>query len=411
MTVSVSSIENAIKRLYSKADVENAVYKDNPFYAMVQKEGDFKGTDFAYAVKYRDPLTYSPTFATAQALAQSSTTGAFRTAQFRLTRVKGYQLYTLETEAILATKGDNAAFLSALTTEVDSALNDFGRNQAKQLYNDGAGDLGQVTVSSTTFTMQKVDQIANIEEGMTVVCAATRLGALRNSGTGSVVTGVNRSAGSFTVSSNVDSTATGDYVYVKGSRAAGAITSADYLNIAGLEAWVPATAPDSTTFFNVDRSKDVARLGGHRQDISGFAPEEGLVTALNLLAREGGRPSHLFINFSDMGQLQRAMGARAVTEYQKVGSMLFSSVRLNGPKGDVMVIADQNCPTSVGWLLDLPTWRLKHLGDLPNMIDLDGNRLSRESAADRFEGRMSFYGNLYCKAPGNNMRLVLPSGT
>lgn len=413
MSVTTTSIANALKRVYSSAEVANMIYKDNPLYAMIAKEGNFDGSDFAFAVRYRDPLTYSPAFATSQALAQASGTGSFANAQFRLTRVKGYQLYTLETEAILAAKRDQATFLKALTTEVDSALNDFGRNQAKQLYGDGVGELGQVSVSSTTFTFLKPSNITNVEVGMTIVTSdgSTRTAALKGSATGSVIASVNRAAGSFTVSSNVDGTATNDWVFVKGSRQTGAITDigAQALNLAGLEAWVPATTPSSTAFFNVDRSVDATRLGGMRSDISSYNPEEGLVTALNLLAREGGRPTHYFINFVDMTAYQNALGAKAVTEYAKVGELLFSTVRINGPKGDVRLVADQNCPAQVGWLLDLPTWKLKHLGDLPNMLDMDGSRLSREASADRFEGRMAFFGNVYCTAPGNNMRVVLPT--
>jgi hypothetical protein len=93
----------------------------------------------------------------------------------------------------------------------------------------------------------------------------------------------------------------------------------------------------------------------------------------------------------------------------QVGDIGFSSIRVRGPKGDVKIIPDQNAQAAVGNLLTLDTWELKHLGDMINLLDLDGARLSRESAADRFEGRMAFYGNMVCYAPGQNARLVLPS--
>ena len=93
----------------------------------------------------------------------------------------------------------------------------------------------------------------------------------------------------------------------------------------------------------------------------------------------------------------------------KVGDIGFSSIRVTGPKGDVMILPDQNCEPAVARLVTLSTWELKHLGDLYNLLDLDGARLSREPSNDRFEGRVAQYGNLLCYAPGQNARLVLPS--
>ncbi len=39
---------------------------------------------------------------------------------------------------------------------------------------------------------------------------------------------------------------------------------------------------------------------------------------------------------------------------------------------------------------------------------MDGNTLSRLASSDAYEGRIAFYGQLTCTAPGRNARLVLP---
>jgi hypothetical protein len=75
----------------------------------------------------------------------------------------------------------------------------------------------------------------------------------------------------------------------------------------------------------------------------------------------------------------------------------------------VKIVPDQNAQAAVGNLLTMSTWAFKHLGDFINFLDLDGNTLSREASADRFEGRLATYGNIVCYAPGQNARLVLPS--
>lgn len=411
MAVTTSTIAYLLKKVYSSREVENAVYKDNPTLALLRKAGGFTGESHVHAIRHRDQLGRNVAFATAQSLGQGAA-GVSKGKQFVLTRQKNYQVYTLETEAILAGRDDKGSLLRTLTTEVDSALNNIGRDMAKSIFRDGAGDIGTcVSISGAGPYVAVVgDAVTNFEVGMTIVAAASKLGALRNSGGGVVLTGVDRSAGTITMATNPDSIVANDFLFEKGDRATGAIAFADYLKIAGFEAWNPVAAPSaSESFFGVDRSEDPTRLGGLRLDISTLNPEEGLVTALSVLAREGGNPSHLISSFADVKNIHLTLGSKAVMEYVSVGDVGFSSIRVTGPKGDVRVIADQNAPAAVGRLLTMGSWELKHLGDLFNMLDLDGASLSREASADRFEGRVAFYGNMLCYAPGQNMRLVMPS--
>lgn len=404
--VDVSTIAAVLKRLYDQKRIQNLVYADHPLLALMPKKGGFTGASRTIVTRYGDSQGRAHTFTNAQTQLDN-----FKAVNFLLTRVRDYAVYRLDSESIMATRDDKGAFVRALDAEVSSALNNLGASLAMQLYGDGTHAIGQVTVSGTTFTLQKPENIVHIEKGQKIVSSdgSTKTAALKNSGTGATVATVDRDAGSFTVSANTDTTATNDWVFIKGDRAAGAITAADYLAMAGLEAWNPASAPSSTTFYNVDRSVDVTRLGGLRIDISSYNPEEGLVVAMSKLAREGGKPDHLFLNYTDVRNVHLALGAKAVTEYMQVGDIGFSSIRLTGPKGDVKVIADQDCDVSVGRLLTLDTWALHHLGDMINVLDMDGSRLSRVSDADQFEGRAVFFGNVGCDAPGFNARLVMPS--
>lgn len=413
MAVTTTTIAYALKRVYTNREVENAVYKDNPLLGMMRKEPGFTGSHHIHAVRYRDTLARSPDFSTAQTLAGGAA-GASAGLQFLVTRVKNYQVYTLETEAILAGRDDKGSLIRTLSTEVDSALNNMGRDMAQAIYRAGHGAKGQLTAvtGAGPYTFTIGEGITNLEVGQTVVVStgSTVTAALRNSGGGVVITAIDRDAGTFTAATNPDSAAANDWVFIKGDRATGSITSADYLKVAGLDGWVPSSAPTSgDSFFGVDRSPDATRNAGLRIDIASYNPEEGLVTAMNRLAREGGRPSHLFMSFLDSKNVQLALGAKAETEYMSVGDIGFSSIRVRGPKGDVRIIPDQNAQAAVGNLLTLDTWAIKHLGDFINVLDLDGARLSREASADRFEGRMAFYGNVVCYAPGQNARLVLPS--
>jgi hypothetical protein len=408
MTVTTATIAYALKRLYPQSRIDNLVYEDNPLLAMIAKEGGFGGSDTALAVRYADTQGRSATFANAQAGAAASNQ---RGVQFLVTRVKDYQIYQLETEAILAADNDKAAFVKVLDTEVSSALNNFGRSRAISLYGDGIGSLGTVTVAALVMTLANPNDITNFEVGQIIVCStgATKTAILRNGGAGQTVVAVDRDAGTFNIDVNTDGITTGDHIFIKGDRQVAAITlQSQWLRLSGLEAWNPATAPTSTTFFNVDRSVDVTRLGGLRQDISTMNPEEGLVTAMHRLAREGGRPSHFFTNNIDAKNIQVALGSKAELEYTRIGEIGFTGIRIVGPKGDVMIYADQNAPSSVGRLLQLNTWKLRYMRELAYIQDMDGASLSRLATSDAYEGRIAFYGQLTCTSPGRNSRLVMP---
>lgn len=408
VTATSSSLTAILKRLYPQRELWNLVYQDNPLLAMMPKAGDFEGSAIALAARYADTMGRSSVFATAQANA-----GAFAAVQFLLTRVKDYQIYRLETEAILAAKSDRGALVRSLDTEVSAALNNLGRSQARQMYDDGSGKIGRVAaagVSGTTITLLDANDIVNFEVGQViVVCPTSVTTDLRNSGTGQAITAVDRDAGTFVVAANTDTITNSDFIFLKGDRPATGAVATAYTRMSGLEAWNPVSAPTSTLFFGVDRTPDATRLGGLRIDVSAKNPEEGLIFAVNRLAREGGRPSHYFLNHADSINIQLALGSKVVTEYAMVGDVGFTTIRILGPKGDVRVVPDQNAPASVGRLLTLDSWKLHYLNDYPNILDMDGSRLSRVADADQFEGRMVIFGNIGCEAPGMNARLVLPS--
>jgi hypothetical protein len=429
MSVSTTTIAYALKTVYTNRELENAVYKDNPLFAMMRKEGGFTGSSHIHGVRYRDSLARSVDFATAQGRAGSN--GASGTdngftlgVQFIVTRRKEYQIYTLSQEAILAGRDDKGSLIRTLSTEVDSALNNLNRTLGQSVYGDGLGGLGAInsiggatnrTIGGTAYANSRLvtvgEAITNFEVGhQLMVSDTTKTGAIRAGSTMTVLS-VDRSAGTFIIDAGVAGIAAGDWFFHVGDRDTGsAPANSALLKLAGLDAWNPVTAPSAgESFFGVDRSRDVTRLAGQRLDISSLQPEEGYITALAALAREGSSPSHIFTSFTDEKNLKLAVGSRVETEYSQVGDVGFESMKVRGPKGIVKLYADLNAPVGYARLLQMDTWAFKHLGDLVNTADMDGSRLAREYRADAFEGRMSVYGNVVCYAPSKNMVATLPT--
>jgi hypothetical protein len=403
MSVTTTTASPILKTLYPQKRVQNLVYKDHPLFAMLKKDTNFVGKNRVCAVRYRDTQGRSSVFATAQSGAQG-TYGNFAAVDFVITRVKDYQVVTLETEAILAAKNDEGALIKTLDTEMASGLNNIAKSLAMGVYGDGGGSIGRVTGTTSPFTLVSVNDISNIEVGMTLAVSDTANGTLRNSGAVMTVLTVNRDSGTFTASGIPGAIAANDYLFPAGDGANGSTN----VRMSGLAAWIPATAPTSTAFFGIDRSIDSSRLGGLRVDVSSESPEEGLLTVAARVSRDGGRISHVFMNPVKWAAYAKALGTKVEYETMQVGEIGFDAIKFMGPKGPVGLVADQDCPFPTAYGLSLDTWTLASLNDAPFIQDMDGNRLSREASADRYEARISFFGNLECSAPGWNVNITLP---
>jgi len=398
-SLNLDNVTQALKEHYKPLTVKNMVYKDNPLLALMPKYERFGGENMPVPVQYGIANRRSADFSTGQGL-----NTATELARFVLTRVRDYSFASITGETIKATEGAADAFLKYATLEIDGAIQSLTRSLAVSMYADGSGQLGQVTVAGTTLTLKKADQITNIEVGMELNAATTATGAIK-AGTTMVVQTVDRDAGSFTID-NIGACATDDFIFQRGDAQNGAT---DPKKIRGLEAWLPSTSPTATLFFGQDRSKDATRLGGIRFDGSAQPIEEALIGAASRLAREGGSPTHCFMNFANFSNLEKALGSKVV--YDKVSSddadIGFQSLTILGPKGPIQIVADQNCTPDVAYMLQMDTWTLNSLGAAPHILDLDGNRMLREASADAYEVRVGFYGNIGCTAPGYNARVKL----
>ena len=397
---SVSNFAAALKQHYTNERIENMVYKDNPFLAMISKYENFGGENLKLPIKWGNPQGRSADFALAQGNKYASSISAFL-----LTRQADYSLASINNQVLEASKGNANAFMEAATNEIDGAIASASRSLAIGLFGDGSGAIGQVTstdATATSITLKQIDDITNFEVGMTLQFNATKTGdstTINPSGTtGSLVSAVNRDTGVITLAT-VAVTAN-DYIYQIG----------DYdAKIKGLDAWVPSSAPGSTdSFFGVERDLDATRLAGIRFNGESLPLEEALIGAASRCAREGGKPDVCFVNYSNFADLEKALGSKVSYVDEKVNPTIgFRGILIHGPRGPIKVIPDQNCPKDVAYMLDMSMWKLYSLGKAPKILDSDGLRFLRESAADAVEVRVGYYAQLGCRGPGYNVRIAL----
>ena len=399
----VGTVTEALKEHYKPLRVQNMVYKDNPLLAMMPKYTKFGGENMPIPLLYANPQRRSATFATGQA---NTSTSALK--QFLLTRVKDYSFASITGESIKATERDSDAFLRYATMEIDGALHSLTRSLAVAMYRDGSGSIGQSEDNPdgnyANLTLINADDVTNFEVGMEIAFYADSSGKPgADRGQNRIIQSIDRNAATkqitFTANIRVDVAYT-DHLVIAGDKDA---------KVTGLDGWVPSAAPGATAFFGVDRTADVTRLGGNRFDGSALPIEEALIGGASQVAREGGRPDHCFVDFATFANLEKALGSKVVYSESKARDVDigFAGIDVRGPRGTIKVIPDQNCQPNVAWMLQLDTWSLNTLGEAPMFLDLDNNRMLRESAADAYEVRLGYYGQIACNAPGYNCRVAL----
>ena len=387
----------ALKQHYTNERIENMVYKDNPFLAMVAKYEDFGGENLKLPIKFGIPQGRSATFSDAQANKTNTQLKAFL-----LTRQADYSLASIANETIEASKGNANAFMEAATVEIDGAIESATRSLAIACFGDGSGAIGQVlatTSSVATFTLKQIDDVTNFEVGMQLKLNATKTGSSGTLSTAVTVDGINRDTGVITLSASASLTAD-HFIYQEG----------DYdAKIKGLNAWVPSSAPGSTdSFFGVNRSSDATRLGGIRFDGSSLPIEEALIGGASRVAREGGKPDVCFMNYSNFADLEKALGSKvSYVDVKASPEIGFRGILVHGPRGPIKVIPDQNCPKDVAFMLQMDVWKLYSLGKAPKILDSDGLKFLRDSSADSVEVRVGYYAQLGCRGPGYNVRIAL----
>ena len=338
---------------------------------------------------------------------------------FLLTRVHDYSIATIDGETMEASKDDMGAFLDAATVEIDGALNSLTRSAAKAMFKSGHGELAQmsgtVSVSSaTTITLANPAEITNFEVGMELDVASSVTAASRaygSSGNGLLVTGVNRSTGVLTFAYAIDDAtngipaiAAGDYLFVRGDHSGSTLTK-----LAGLEAWMPSTAPTSgDSFFGVDRSSDPSRLAGQRLNGAGAPIEEVLTEGAALVAREGGKLTHYFMNYDKYTDLQNSLGSKVqYIDLKGDAEVAFRGILINGPRGPIKVIPDQNCPANRVFGVQMDMWKLYSLNAAIRILEHDGLMLLRQPSSDGVEVRTGYYANMGCRAPGYNVNIAV----
>lgn len=416
MNITQSSVAGILKELYDDQKVQWLTYKDNPLLAMMKKEEKFPGKYFP------NPVVFAMTSGSATFASAYNNQTSPQVAEFLCTRVADFALATIDGQLLAAAQTDPGTFIDGAELMIDSAWQTATNRLSTALFRNGAGTIAQVAsvvlVSGTTYlvTLTNPDDTNQIENGWVLVAVQNVDGSGTAPTDVATVTSVQRNAGTFTVTSATNLVAdwpTGYYLAVQGDlptltnnnfQPSGSTTTNSLLKLAGLQAWLPITAPGGgDSFFGVNRSLDVQRLAGVSFNGTQLSLEEAIQQGTGQIAMQGGRVDTGVCSYATYTSLIVSLGSKVQYIDEKIGDIGFRGVQVNGANTVMDIFPDRNCPDGYIFALEMDSWVLRSQNPAPHILKyMDEIEILRVPGVDAAELRVGTYGNSYCTRPGHN---------
>lgn len=408
-TLTVARASGALKVLFPQKRIEMMDWENLAFYNWVPKDTGFYGRSCELPVRIGPHGGASNAFAPAQSMKGSS-----NYTYFTMTRVKKYIMASLDNEAMEASEKDVGAYMNFKELEIEGIFSGIKQQTAADFQGNGSGRIGTVSnVTGNVLTVGEGD-IVNFQIDQRIQSFATNAaGATPTSGgpkgwmtVGSIDPDTNKitlnTTDGDTATADGVSSSTNKYIAIYGS-----VGNA----LSGTQVWVPSDRTIlSTPFKGVTRSTFTSRLGGVYYDGSATGSiAEALERAIARGKKEGSNPDVAWMNFGRMQDLSLDLGSRAVREPYKMGEFAYSSIKFASGSKDITVVGDPHFADSDCLIATKNSWRFHTLKAAPRFLGRTaGSDLILEPAADGWEIRAGWYGELECIAPIDNIRVVLP---
>lgn len=418
-----------LKELYSDDSwvMKDLVFDKNPLLAILPKdetEMGMGGKSFPVPVMYDTGAGRSAALGTAQTYQTAP-----QTVEFQCTRVSNYSVATLTNDFLRASASSIGAFMPAAELNVKSAFRNISNDLAHDIYGDGSGTrgsygVGNGSITSGVITLDNLGMVYQFGVGMALVSFAVSGQTPTQSTSAAIgyVIAVDTGLGTITVSASQGGAAgnptswstsfpylaqAGDVNFVSNG-----LNSANMLKIAGLNAWIPSSAPSGgDSFFTVNRSVSPTKLAGLRfQGGASESIQDALIDAVNQLAAqssEAGDPDYIFMNPVSYQTLVKQLTSQAnyVSIKHDEIDISFKALVLPTANGEIAILQDRNCQAQTAWILTLKSWKLRSLGKVPQFLTFPGfyDQLGFPvPSSDAVELRVGYYAQLTCNAPGAN---------
>lgn len=403
----ITALTTMYKKVYMNRDLSNQAKRKTPAYDAVSKSDDFDGASLTFPFNDGVPVGVSTTLSGAQNLASSSTFDNW----VMSTRKKLYGVLTIDAEAMLAARKDIGAFLRVKQKETNELMAYMKMVLGGlAFWGDGAGNLARVVAVTgtdpvTSFTIAQADGV-KFHRKQVIVFNATRTGTAggikastwritkiqRNTASNTATLTVDRVTGS---GAGVDPAAN-DYVYLKDTYDAFPL---------GIAAFIPASDPGvggvPSTLLGMDRTTDAEMKAGFRVSWQGSIEETVKYLAAIMGQYVDQESSVCWVSHYNWFRLEQELTAQNRKVLDARATAVFGSpaLLLLTPDGNIPVVRDPYLSNDQGYLLDMSTIEVHHLGPLLGMTDEDGLQALRQTADDGIEIRMRHMGENIVQRP------------
>lgn len=417
MASTLTSFDAFLKNEYTTDKINDLSKKDRPFFGRVTREEDHSGKMYIHPLIVSNPQGFGATVAKAQqGSQQASTTGGGVLFARAWTVLFGDYTGSIEIgdKTIRASRNNAGAFLRDRTVEVDGLYNGFGDTFSTYLYSNGGQSVtpGAFTIASGVCTLVNADDVANLEVGQILGVSANDGSSaahvlLAGSAVGYVV-GVNRNAGTFTVSATSGGAAA---TPTNWAGAMYAFRDGDFggsgasRTVLGLGAWIPGTDPTNTVFEGLDRTLDIARMSGVRltaAEVTNLSLEQRVK---KLVTRMRGRnfgpgPTEIYMNPEKWQALADSLESRGQRDIGGNAEFNYDSIKLAVAGKRIEIFADPFCPFGTMFALHMPSIKLAAYDKIPFNLAGDGLEMLRKTTTNDYEYRIQAYPAFVVPAPG-----------
>ncbi len=410
--LTLADVDDIAKTVYSPRRLEALALGKRPLLNWMPKQEYMGGQGYACSIWYEDPQSVGYDLATLITNVDSTKQERFLVDDTKFAGL--YGVVAISGRALLGTRSSMFSYLKAKDMNVAGMMRQLGKRLHAALYGDGNGWVAQISsIADTVITLTNKSDVNMIGKGAMLVADNDATGASpKNSGTSVQVSGTNRSNGTITMASDVDSAphswAANDYLFFEGDE--GTVSGGGKIN--GLAAWLPTTTTSATSFYDVDRTQDAGRLFGKVVDNSGQQIRQSLTELGTLIAEGEAQPDAVFIHPLAGNVLADELGAQVTRQDGKEANFEFTGFKLQHfIAGPIEFIFDWACPVNRAYMLTKSTWELVHMGELPHIITDDGKMANRSATADQIELRGRLFAQPVCHWPGANgvATISLPS--
>lgn len=391
VSATLTTLSNLFKIKYDKKSYA-AFNRANSLFQALDKQYNFKGKSLA--------LDAVLGFTGSVGSGSLPETNVYQQENAALTRKKMYARILLDREAIIASKGEDAAFEQATKRQVKKGVESWNRNLERCLFAyengklfegdnatnvTGAGTTGSpylVTALASTWVLSFVEKKDYVNIGsettqleITAVNKATRVVSL----VGTSATLAAAAAGP---------TATAAKVYMQKSKDN------------DVDSIVRICRASTGSLFGIT-------VGSGWQAVQTDAASAGITTdAINQLITDvefqsGESPTLLVTSFKQYRKIQDILGdkLRYTTQsnrdpvFKKAG-FNFKGISWNTQAGEVAITTSRMCPDDTFMALNMDNITL-FMAEQPKWADEDGTVLLRSATADAYEARYIGYGDIF----------------